>query len=242
MALPLQSDIKIRLPNEYGEKSTILLSASGDLQLVTGKEKLSQQMFRALVNKENYSGSQILNTKIKERELRTLVNSIFRVFKSNQVKYVNETDPSLSGYSIWRKAATLDEEYQRISDKAVIHKFIDTDNLLNNTEYSYAISRIYNDVFETKFIDIKSITPSAYTKNHIPTIGGYSVMIPGNRSTTIYVDYNKRHQASSLIDEIKQITLYQDPAEPRQVYVGVTIKTLFGEETSIGTMYKTVLT
>jgi hypothetical protein len=207
--------MKIDLPNPNRQKSTISLSPTGDLQLITGRDKLVTQMVRAIVNESVFTGD-VLNSSIaSDRAMKALVVNVLRNFRSNQVNFVNASDPDLTGYSVWRKAAGSTEDYVRISSRAVTYTFIDT-NLNNGTQYIYGISRIYKDVFETQFIETFTATPTAFTKNQEWITGSFFSALPGDSNLTIYVDYNRQFMASEILEEIVDTQVMQSTQDPRK--------------------------
>ena len=225
--LPFQSEIKIDLPNENRSKSTISLSPSGDIQLITGRDKLVTQMVRAIVNESVFNGN-VLNSNISsQRSLQALVTNVFRNFRSRQAKYVNANDPDLTGYSVWRKAAGSDTEYVRVSTRAVTWKYVDS-NLENGTEYSYGLSRIYKDTFESQFIETFIAKPTAFAKNQEWLTGNYFSAAPGDKTVTIYVDYNHQFKATEILNKIVDITTIQDSIDPRKWIIHVQVEDYLG--------------
>ena len=230
--LPFQSDILVTLPTATRPKSTIALSATGDIQLVTGRDKLVAQMTRAIINDDIFNAG-VLNDRSKHGlALQALVTNVFRKFRDRQLKYVNAGDINLDGYSIWRKAAGSDEDYVRISNRAINWKFVDN-SVENGTQYLYGISRMYQGVFETRFMETFTVTPTGTTDNQDWVTGTYFSAFQGNQQVTVFVDYNRQFKASEILNKITNISATQDPTEPRQWNIVVTIEDLMGKPVTI---------
>ena len=234
-ANPFQSEIKIDLPNPNRQKATVALSPTGDIQLVTGREKLVTQMVRAIVSERVFTGDVVNSNTSSDRAMKALVVNVFRNFRSNLVKYVNSSDPDLTGYSIWRKASGTNEDYARVSSRAVTYKFIDT-GLENGTQYIYGLSRIYKDVFESQFIETFTATPTAFTKNQEWISGSVYSAIPGNAMVTIYVDYNRQFMASELLEKILDTQVMQSNQDPRKWIVYLQIEDYLGAPVNISSL------
>jgi hypothetical protein len=230
--LPFQSEIKIDMPNKDRSKATIALSPTGDIQLTTGREKLVTQMVRAIVNENVFSGN-VLNSNIgSQRALQALVTNVFRNFRSRQITYVNANDPDLTGYSVWRKAAGSDEDYVRVSTRAVTWKYTDTD-LENGTQYTYGLSRIYKDRFESQFVETFLATPTAFEKNQEWITGNYFSAIPGDANLTIYVDYNRQFKASEILNKLLDVMTIQDSVDPRKWIIHVQVEDYLGATVNV---------
>lgn len=234
-----QYEIKVSLPNEQNPKATIPLSPNGDIQLVDKQDKLIIQLARSIINKNTFLADSTLNAKINTNSLQTLLSTVIGKFKTNQVVYVNSYESDLSGFAIYRKAAGSNEDYVRISGRAVTYSFTDTD-VFNNTTYRYGISKIYNNISESKYIDILEVTPSSRSKDQTIAVGTSSVILTGNSQNTIYVCYNRKHRATELIQDILGVDVLQDQADPRKYAVGVKVVNMKDEKLGISTFHKTV--
>lgn len=225
--LPYQCEIKIDLPSGNRSKSTIALSPSGDIQLITGRDKLVTQMVRAIVNENIFSGN-VLNSNIRSTSaLQALVTNVYRNFRTRQVKYVNANDPDLTGYSLWRKAAGSDTEYARVSTRAITWLYTDS-NLENGVQYQYGLSRIYKDSFESQFIETFTATPTAFTKNQEWLTGNYYSAVPGDETLTVYVDYNRQFKASEILNKLLDVIAIQDSTDPRKWIIHVQVEDYVG--------------
>lgn len=230
--LPFQSEIKIDMPNKDRSKATIALSPTGDIQLITGREKLVTQMVRAIVNENVFSGN-VLNSNIgSQRALQALVTNVFRSFRARQVTYVNTNDPDLTGYSVWRKAAGSDADYVRVSTRAVTWTYVDTD-LENGTQYTYGLSRIYKDRFESQFVETFLATPTAFAKNQEWITGNYFSAVPGDSNLTLYVDYNRQFKASEILNKILDVMTIQDSVDPRKWIIHVQVEDYLGATVNV---------
>lgn len=232
---PFQSEIKIDLPNKNRQKATVALSPTGDIQLVSGRDKLVTQMVRAIVNENVFTGDVINSNISSDRAMKALIVNVFRNFRANQIKYVNASDPDLSGYSVWRKAAGSTEDYVRVSSRAVTSKYIDT-GLTNGQQYIYGISRIYQDVFETNFIDTFTATPTGFASKQEWIVGSVYSALPGDSNVTIYVAYNLQFMASELLEKILDIQVMQSTTEPRRWIIYVQIEDFLGAPVNISAL------
>jgi hypothetical protein len=237
--VPVQVDLRITLPGETFERVTLALSPTGDLQLVDGREKLVEQILRAVVNDETELAKMINQTSVTNRSLYALFNLILRNFRQIQIDDVKRSDPEFSGFLIYRKAAGTTEQYVKVSPEPIIYKYIDTE-LTNGTEYAYAVTNVYKNVSESAFTERFSITPSRFSNKQLISVGSRAVVIPGDRQATFYVDYNRKFQASELLDKVINIDVQQGDAEPREFVVNVLVEDLNGNKVGITTKRNTI--
>jgi hypothetical protein len=230
--IPFQTDLRVNVLDAARTKMTLNISETGDLQLIDGKEKLSAQLLRAVINDEIVLGELANRFPGSTRRIQTLFNLIMRNFRTNQINDVKKSDSNFSGFSIFRKRTGSTDEYIRVSTEAITHKFIDTE-LINGTSYDYGITKFFNNVFETNFTDKFTIAPSQFTRNQEIIISGRTAAFSENEQITIYVDYNKKYRGSEILDEIISITARQQDNEPRQWFVDIIVKDVRGNNLSI---------
>lgn len=232
MTTAYQKDLKIVIPEGLNRKATLDLSPTGDVQLHEGREKLSSQILRTIVNEESL-GRNLLNKKtVKYRQIKTLLTILLRNFRQIQINEVKFYDPDVTGYSVWRRAAGSDERFKRISDRAQTWKYVDTE-LNNGTEYEYGITKLYKDSYETNFIENFVITPSSFLSKKDFVLGSSTVAIPENRQVIFYFDYNRYFKGSELLETIDNIRSYVPEEEPRQLIIEIIGRDLNGNKTTI---------
>jgi len=230
-----QSDLRVNFPSGNQTKCKLSLSSTGDLQFVSGKEKLVTQMLHAIVSDDSFNGK-FLNLKSSQaRTLNTLVVTILKTFRDVQINYIEESNPNLTGFCIWRKASGSDDSFSRVSGNGVTWKFTDS-SVINGTAYTYAVSRIERNVFESKYVDIVDVTPVPSAIQSIMVFGNYSLFIPENNAVTVYVNYNKRFMGSEVIDSIEDVSAEQDQADPRKWTVTVQIRTVKNELVTVSSI------
>jgi len=231
---PYQEDFKITTSSSLSDtrKATLKLSPTGDIVLCEGHEKLTTQLLRALVNEQTKIKGLMNKKGVRYTHIETLVNLIIRNMRQNQLDEVNRYDPSLTGFAIWRRSAGTDENYTRISGKAVTWKFVDT-GLTNGVTYQYAITKIYKSVFETAFLETMLITPSQLASNYTIITGKTVCALNSNQRVTFYVDFNRKFKGSELINKIKKISTYRPDSDPRKMVVQVTVEDLTGNLVSL---------
>lgn len=231
MAQPFQTDLKVLpVPSSANTKLTLSLTETGDIQVVTGNEKLVEQLTRSIVN-ENALGT-LLNSPVSTRQITTLVTLILRNFKQWQINDTKRSDASMNGFSIYRKASGIDDTFTKITASPVTYKFVDT-TVTNEREYEYAIAKNYKNVFESAFLEKLSVLPTAFVSKKQTVIGDAVVAIPDSRQVTFYVDYNRYFKASELLDEVISIDVQQSETEPRAYVVHVLMRDLLGNKLSI---------
>ena len=228
MTVPFQSDIRINLP-EGTKRATIRLNERGDLYFVNGLTKLIQQLYRAIINEESVSGGWLNST--NNIDVKAVISTILRNFKQEQINYLRKNDPDLSGYYIWKKASGTSEAMSKISE-VTNHKYLDSE-LNNGDTHVYGISRLYKGVYESDIIEQLEVTPTAFTERQTPVIGENFVVIPGDKSVTVYVNFSKMFKSSELISKIHTIEVFNDESEPRKKTIFVEIENLRGEKLSI---------
>jgi hypothetical protein len=232
--VPFQADLKIRLAENALEKCTLTLSPTGDIQLVEGKDKLVEQLTRAVVNDQTVLKSLMNSRTVTTRSINALFTTIMRSFRQNQIDEVNKSDRKLTGFNIYRKASGTNDRFTRVAPKEIYWKFQDS-NLSNGFSYDYAITKVFGGTYESAYIDQFTITPSSFSQNQILLIGNYSVIIPTDRGAVIYVDFNRKYKASEIVNSIISINAYQDQTEPRKWSVNIIIQTLDSNKVSIST-------
>lgn len=228
-----QQDIKITLPENVLERATLALSPTGDIQLVDGKEKLVEQLMRAIVNDQTAIRSllNVPNANI-DRTILSLFTTILREFKQKQINDTKKSDINFSGYKVYRKASGTNEDYTLVSPEPITWKFTDT-YLQNGITYNYGITRVERSVFESAYVDKFSISPTRFTEKQAVVIGSSAAAIAGNQQVEIYVDYNRRFKASELLNKIESITVDQSSTDPRHYTVNIIVKDLLENNVSL---------
>jgi hypothetical protein len=227
---PYQTDFKIGIGVD-ARKVTLALSSTGDIQLVEGREKLLEQMMRALVNDQNSSMFGI-NSRAARRAINTLLVLVYRGFREVQLNETQKIDSTLTGFNVYRRIAAQDADYVKISPNPIKWKYIDT-GLTNNTEYEYGITRVYNNTYESQYVDILSLTPSRFTHLQDVTVGESTVSWLGNAQVAFYFDFNRYFLASELLDQIKEVSVIRDTAEPRRFIINILVRDAQGNEANI---------
>jgi hypothetical protein len=231
--LPYQQDIKINLPTNFSvAKATIAFSTTGDLQLVDGRTKLVEQLVHAIVNDHTSLGNIINTPNISDRYINSLITLIMRDFKQNQIQDTKKSDEDLTGFSVYRKLYGSTDDFTKVSKGPVTWRFADT-GLDNGTKYSYGVSKIYKNTYESGFCDKFTVTPTHFILDQDTFIGNSSIIIEYDQQNIIYVDYNRLFKGSELLDDIVRITAEQDPTEPRLYTVNIVLKDLKGDNVSI---------
>lgn len=233
MTIPFQTDLKVSLPQNTLEKATLSLSATGDIQVVEGREKLAGQLTRAIVNDQTSLRS-LLNSRSSNmtKNILALLTTILRSFRQTSIDETKKANVNFSGFKIYRKAAGINEAYHPVSADPITWRFIDT-YLSNGTTYEYGVTRIERNVFESAFVDKFSITPTRFSGKKEVVIGDQVAAESGNQQVTIYVDYNRKFKASELLDKIESITIDQSEADPRLYSVQVIVKDLLENNLSL---------
>ncbi len=239
MALEFQTDFEIGQAviseGQRAERVTLQLSPSGDIVLVNKKNKLVQQMLRALVNDQTLIQNILNSTTIPTRYVKSLVTLILRNFRTSQILETRKTDSALLGYAIYRyNAGQNSNSFAKISPNSIQYKYVDT-GVQNGITYTYAVTKIKANSVESAVMEKIEVTPTQFTNNQEPVIGTYIIGIPGNKSVTFYVDYNRLFSKQELLESIEDITVTQDPTEPRRWVVNVLVKSLDGNKVSIST-------
>lgn len=231
MAKEFTSDIKITTPSEYKQKATLAISTTGDIVLVDGREKLAEQILRAVVNEKTALKSFMNSPSVSTRTLTSLFTIIMRAFKQVQVAETRKSDPNFSGFAIYRKAAGTSESYLRVSSNTVTTNFTDV-GLVNGTTYSYGITRTFKGTYETTFSDQFTITPYKSTEARQILFGKYSCIASGDSEVSVFVDYNRNFKASELLNDVVGIYAKQQ-ADPRGYTVDVLVTDMAGNKVSI---------
>lgn len=226
-----QSDLKIKIPIEAGEKATLTLNERGELQLIDGRDKLSAQLIRALVNDTGISG-QVMNSPVAGRSLRVLLNLVLRNFRQNQLDKINRVDPDFSGFSFYKLNTNSTTTYTKISPDFVTYSFTDT-GLTNGIQYKYAVSKAYGSKFESSFTETIIVTPSSFTSKQEVVIGKDVVGMPGDGKVDFYVVYNPKFKGSEILEDLLDLEVKQDPTEPRRYTANIVVQDLAGGQNSI---------
>lgn len=217
-----RKDLRVTMPDNTNRKCTLVIE-NGDIQVVTGKNKLITQLIRSIVNDSTLLRDMINTTGATERQFSTLVTTILRNFKNVQIQDVNDIDTNFTGYNIYRRASGSSNNYEKVSRIPVTHYFTDTD-LYNGFEYTYGLTKVFNGVFESAFVDFYTISPSYYESQQELLIGNNSFVEAGDQSATFYVVYNKKIVATELLNKIVSVVPYQDSTDPRIWHVNVVVE------------------
>ena len=217
-------------PEGLVPKATLALSATGDLQFVSGKDKLISQLIRALVNQRVGIP---LNVPVdaSARQLKTLIALILRNFKRVQVAETDLINTSFIGYTIYRRGGPVgfsgdtSDTFVKISKTEVTHKFTDL-NLKNGSVYEYGISKTFRTGAVSPQVEQINLTPSQFLTKQKLVIGSNIVGIPGNQAVTLYVNTNRLYKKSELLEDIEDIRVLTDIAEPRRITVEIEIRNL----------------
>ena len=217
-----RKDMRITMPTNTSQRCTLYID-KGDIQLVDGRTKLVEQLIRAIVNDNTMLRDLINTTGATERQFYTLMVTILTNFKNTQSNEVYSSETDFSGYNIYRKAAGTNDSYALVSKNPIIYKFVDT-NVVNGIKYNYGLAKVYNDVFETEYVDSYYIGPSQFATQQELLIKKYSIAWAGSSAITFYVDYNKRFRTDELLSDIKSIVPYQDGTDPRMWHVNIVVE------------------
>lgn len=226
-----QSDVTVSNSQETNTKVTLKLSSTGDLQLNAGQNKLIPQIIRALIN-DTSPLKDLINSKVSQGKLTAIVTNILRNFKNTQLDTVNGQDADMLGFKLYRKAAGTSDEFIEVSNSIVQWTYEDL-NLTNNTTYTYGLTKYFNNTAETEFIDQIDIFPTKNVAQQQIIIGNAGIFIAGDAKVTLYTDYNVFFKREELLDNIVNIEVSQDKAEPRKYNVLVTVETVLGNEVTI---------
>lgn len=234
MATDFQTDFKIG-QGQRVERVTLELSPSGDIVLVNKKDKLIEQLLRAIVNDEVLSKLNLNSVNQTSRHIKTLINVVLRNFRSTQIQDTRKIDPNLLGFAIYRHGTGENaNSFSKISPDSIRYRFVDT-NVNNGFSYTYAITKIKTNSVESGVVEKLDVIPTQFTNRQEPVIGTYMIAIPGDRSVTFYVDYNRHFSKQELLESIEDITITQDPTEPRRWIVDVIVKSLDENKVAIST-------
>lgn len=217
-------------------KGTLLLSPTGDLTFVGGKSKLLTQLARALMNEQvnlplNAQG-------VAPREIKTLVTLILRSFRQTQISQLNAINPDFVGYSIYRRGGPIgftgdtSDTFTKVSRDPITHIFTDV-GLENGIAYAYGFTQVLKDGTESPMVEQLSLIPSQFLSKQTVVIGSYIVGVPTNKRVTIYANTNRLYRQSELLDDITQILVYRDSAEPRRFAVEVSLTNVLGSKLSL---------
>lgn len=225
------SDLVIAPEIVGGEKATIQISSNGDIKLTDGKNKLSYQLMRAISNEQTLR-KLLTNSPMARRSVYNVINTILRSFKIYQVEDVNSQDINFSGYSIYRLESGTNATYKKISTDYTQYRFTDT-NLFNGTAYRYAITKVYNNVFESEFTESFSVTPKASISKQDVYIGREVVAFAGDKQVDFYVVYNRKFKGAEILDDIISLDISEDTNDPRRFYINVVVKDYNGSQVPI---------
>jgi hypothetical protein len=230
-----QTDIKVApgifYAGENRTRATLYLSASGDIQVTTGMEKLASQILRIIVN-DNLINSNILNSS-NVRSLKALLTMQLSRFRQAQIDMTNRADPNLMGFNIYRYAGLLGQNsFRKISNEAVQYSFSDS-NLSNGITYTYGVKKVYMSGVESDIVEKLDATPTAFLHQQEYVIGQFFTVKPISKGATVYVDYNRTFKTEELLDSITGIAVSQDTNEPRKYIISITGKTLEGTQVSL---------
>jgi hypothetical protein len=233
-----QKDIKIDQMNISGERFervTMALGPYGDIVLVEGRDKLAEQLLRAIVNDKTLTQGISLNySTLTPRYIKTLFTLILRNFREEQIQQTEQSDARFLGYILFRFDSFVTQaEFTRITTNPITWKFEDT-GLLNGFNYMYAIAKDYGTV-ESALLERIQVTPTQFQDDQNPVIGDNVVALPGNKSVTLYVNYNRYFKRSELLNAVQSIEVLQDAEEPRRFIVNITIKDLDDNQVSLST-------
>jgi len=212
-------------------RATLSLSPTGDLQLVNGKDKLSTQLARAILNERVHIP--LNEVGVTDRQIKTLILIILRNYKKIQVASVNSVDPVFIGFNIYRKGGPVSfigdtsDTFVKVSKDPVTHIFTDT-GLQNGFSYEYSISRTFRGGVEGPPLEQMIIAPSQFLTKQKTVIGTWVTGEPGDGAISLYVDTNRRYFKAELLSNIKAIRVMQSTSEPRRLIVEVEIVTILG--------------
>jgi hypothetical protein len=230
MTIVYQKDFKVTVPTATQKKVTLSLNHHGDLELVEGTQKLAEQLMRAIVNDAMLDqGLAVNSVSLSPRYVETLFNIVLRNFRQAQINETKKIDASFDGYAIYRFGGYFrTSTFDKVSPDPVTTSFTDT-GLANGFTYTYGISMIYhNAIAESPILEKINVMPTQFENKRETVIGQNFVAIPGNKSVTFYVDYNKYYKKSELLESIISIDAIQSATEPRNYKVDVKVKNLDG--------------
>jgi len=216
--------------NGFTPKAALALSPTGDIQFVSGKDKLIAQLVRAIIN-EKVGLPLNIPIDTASRQASTLISLILRNFKRIQVEETDLINPDFIGYTIYRRGGPVSfsgdtsDTFVKISKSEITHKFSDL-HLENGSVYEYAIAKTYRNGAVTSQLEQINVTPSQFLSKQKLVIGSNVIGISGNEAVTLYVITNKLYKKSELLETIEEIRVFVDTLEPRGLIIEVEIRNL----------------
>ena len=220
---------------DSGSRASLSLSSTGDIQVVSGKDKLITQLARAVMN-ENVT-LPVNTPNVSGRQLKTLFTIILKNFKRRQIEETDRINPNFIGYTIYRKGGPVDysgdteDTFIKISKDAITYRYLDI-KLANGSIYEYRFAKTYKTGIESSSVEQINVTPSQFLSEQRLIIGNNVVGFAGNQSVTLYVDTNRIYKQSELLQGINDISAYVSETEPRKWVIDIEVQNVLGERIS----------
>lgn len=226
------SEIAVSFRNETS-KATLALGPSGDVQLVTGKDKLLTQLIRKFIT--DYFSMSAANTPIvSDRAIRSWAVSVLRAFKDNQTKYINRTAQNLIGYYLFRREYGTVDNFVRVNAHPTIWRYSDT-GVLNGTSYEYKIKKVFKKNVLSDYVASVVVTPSSVSSQWEFITSNYFIVENGNEANTFYFFSPQYFYGSEILSKVIGITTEQNSEEPRKVDINITLEDYDGNNVGLAT-------
>ena len=209
-------------------KATLALSSGGDLRLASGSEKLQQQIARRIASAETIIP---LNEASVKRELKTLIALTLLNFIDTQIEDTDSLDPNLIGFNLYKLKnpsgfnRDTQSRFTKINTDPITHKFVDTD-VVNNTSYTYGISRVFTGGIEFSITEKLVPSPSAFTSRQTVLISNSVSVFQKNAALDFYFNTNRIYKKSELLLSIESIDVRQSDTDPRAYIIDVSVLNL----------------
>jgi len=224
----MSQPVQIIQNQETSFKFDILVDPLGRCGRVTDKLKLAQQLTFAIVNRRTASFLKIF----RAQEYRAVILAAIESFKQNQMSFVSENDTDLQGWDIY-KLDLRTNQFVKLNQDPIVQSFVDTAVRPGRLE-TYRIdrrSRRFND--RGVSVEIVEITP--------PVSGGTFdirqnfTVFPERKAITFFFSSNRTFTRGEILLGVEDVTVVENPEDPRNAMIRMKVRTLEGEQINITT-------
>lgn len=220
---PSDGDPILTNPDDQGFFSLDLAAdQAGRLGLVTGLQKLAQQIVIAITGKR--MKSMLLGFNLLEYE--ALVVARLEQFRSNQMRFVAENDPTLLGFEVSRKNRAGD--YVLLTQVPIPDIFTDA-HVTPGVTYTYRIARRTTrqpgNAVTMEIVEIEIPLAGAQMYDEFDSCAAEAT----KGSVTFFFPQNRTFRPDEILGQVASVNV-REGADPRQVVISIRAKTAAGTD------------
>lgn len=189
----------------------------GRLGMVTGSQKLAQQILIALTERRMFA----LLASFNIQEFETLAHQRLLQFRANQLRFASENSPGLVGFDVTR-FDPLKKRYVTLTPSPVPDSFVDT-KVVPGVTYSYQVGRRSSGSAKSVVVETLSITVPLAGSDLLLDFESCTVEVERS-AVTFYFPQNRTFRQDEILGSVIAVNA-RPGSDPRAVVLVIRATT-----------------